>query len=547
MKKNKVTGLSIAVVDDKGVIWADGFGYADKEKNIKATADTIYRAASLSKLFTATAVMQLAEQNRIDIDEPLNTYLPDFSIKSRFPDKSQITPRNLMSHHSGLPYNYYKGIFSKRPESFTGLLAKIKNEYLAYPPDSVYSYSNLGITILGAMIERISGNTFSKHMDESILHPLGMNNSSFIRKEEMHVAKGYKEGRRTEDFEARDLPASGLLSSAMDIGKFMQMFLAKGRWGAVQLLKPETISEMLRPQNTDVALDNDIYVGLGWALDGMGDLKIEGAGPVAHHGGALPFFNSQLLMLPEERIGVVVLTNSSTRPAVDKVAAEALALTLEARTGIKRKRNAPVYEQRKSVSREEMEAYAGYYATQIGLLKTYPESDSLKVDIFGHPINLIPREDGRLRLQYKLLELIPISLGEILDRVGIGRTQVGNRDLLTTRSQYLDMVFGEKITPSAIPEPWLRRIGSYEITNADDDVLFFDDVRLLVRDGFLVVEYFAPLIGDERIGFPVSAVSENEAVILGIGNGMRETIRTYNDNGEEYLQYSGYRFRKRTE
>ena len=117
-RKNNVTGLSIALVDDKGLIWAQGFGYADKENKIPATPQTVYRVASISKLFTATAIMQLAEQGKINIDEPLTTYLPEFSIKTRFPGEGKITPRNLMTHHSGLPANFYKGIFSSNPATF---------------------------------------------------------------------------------------------------------------------------------------------------------------------------------------------------------------------------------------------------------------------------------------------------------------------------------------------------------------------------------------------------------------------------------------------
>src|SRR5450631_3411426 len=99
MSKHDVTGLSIALVDDQQVVWATGFGFADKAGKVPATAETIYRAGSISKLFTATAVMQLAEQGLLDIDKPLQSYLPEFSIKSRFSDADPITLRSIMTHH----------------------------------------------------------------------------------------------------------------------------------------------------------------------------------------------------------------------------------------------------------------------------------------------------------------------------------------------------------------------------------------------------------------------------------------------------------------
>lgn len=103
MRRHGVVGLSIALVDDQRIVWAQGFGYADKAAKIAATSETIYRVGSISKLFTATAAMQLAEHGKFDIDRPLQDYVPEFSIKTRYPKSAPITPRNLMTHHSGLP------------------------------------------------------------------------------------------------------------------------------------------------------------------------------------------------------------------------------------------------------------------------------------------------------------------------------------------------------------------------------------------------------------------------------------------------------------
>jgi len=153
--------------------------------------------------------MQLAEQGKIDIDEPLTRYLPEFSIKTRFPGTGSITPRNMMTHHSGLPANFYKGILSKDPEPFTKVINKLKDEYVAYPPDFVYSYSNLGVTLLGNLVERVSGMGFTSYMDGSLLRPLGMDSSSFSVRPGMVVAKGYRNGKETIEPAIRDLPASG--------------------------------------------------------------------------------------------------------------------------------------------------------------------------------------------------------------------------------------------------------------------------------------------------------------------------------------------------
>ena len=117
MKKNQVVGLSIAIVDDQRTVWAQGFGYADKKGIKPATAETVYRIGSISKLFTVMATMQLAEQGRIDIDQPLQRYLPEFSVKTRFSNADPITLRSIMTHHSGLPSAVAKGMWDSEPPS----------------------------------------------------------------------------------------------------------------------------------------------------------------------------------------------------------------------------------------------------------------------------------------------------------------------------------------------------------------------------------------------------------------------------------------------
>jgi CubicO group peptidase (beta-lactamase class C family) len=179
MRKHDVTGLSVALVEDQQVIWAEGFGFADRGNKIPAEPNTIYRVGSISKLFTTLAAMQLAEQGRLDIDNPIRDYLPGFSIRSRFPEAGPVTPRTLMTHHSGLPSDLQKGMWSSNPENFRGVVEKMKGEYAANPPDTVFAYSNLGMTILGVTVVEVSGKGFGAYMSENVLGPLNMTRSWF--------------------------------------------------------------------------------------------------------------------------------------------------------------------------------------------------------------------------------------------------------------------------------------------------------------------------------------------------------------------------------
>ncbi len=547
MKKQKVPGLSIVLVDDQQVVWAQGFGYADEANEVPATPETIYRVGSISKLFTATAVMQLVEQGRIDIDKPLQTYLPEFSIRTRFPNSNPITLRSLMTHHSGLPANFHKGMWTKAPEPFAVVVNRIRDEYAAFPPDFIFSYSNVGATLLGQVIEKTTGRDFASYLDDSLLLPLGMIHSGFSSRLNRGPlsARGYRSGKETEESALRDVPAGGLNSTVLDLGRFMQMIFAQGRFNERKILTPQTVREMLRPQNARVPLDLNFRVGLGWMLSSLGPMNIQNAGPVAHHGGATLYYHSQLIILPEHKLGVVVLANSSTaRSVVDKAAAETLALALEAKTGIKQPDRMKSADG--SFATEELQAYEGWYATIAGAAKITRKSGYLRTEVMNRTVRLTPRGDGLLGLKYKLFGLIPIRLGE-LDYIGISRSMVAGREILKARSGSQELLVGEKINTIPVPEKWLRRTGEYEIPNRGDDAVIIDNVRLRYDEGLLLVEYSAPVFFGSTMSFALAPVSDTEAVIRGLGSGMGETIRVVTVDGGERLYFSGYLLKKKAE
>ena len=250
MEEQNIEGLSIAIIDDQKIVWSQGFGYADTANAIKATPETIYRTGSISKLFTDTLVMQLAEQGKLDIDKPLKRYLPNFAIKTRFPDANAITPRNIMTHHSGLPSDVNNGMWTENPESFDQLVGLIKDEYVAYPPNTILAYSNLGITLLGSMLQEVTGDDFNIYAKQRLLNPLGMMDAYFSTALQGKLAsKAYDNHEEKNEIPIRDIPAGGLNANVLDLSRFIQMVLAKGQSNGLQILKPETIKEMLRQQN----------------------------------------------------------------------------------------------------------------------------------------------------------------------------------------------------------------------------------------------------------------------------------------------------------
>ena len=211
--------LSIALVDDQETVWAQGFGMADSERSIAASATTIYRVGSVSKLFTDIAVMQLVEKNALDLDVPITEYLPEFAPENPF--GKAITLRQLMSHRSGLvrepPIGNY---FDPTGPSLASMVASLNQTTLVYAPESRVKYSNAGIATVGYVLEKQLHKPFSTTLRDAVLLPLGLDNSSFAPDKDImkRLAKAWMwtyDGREfaAPTFELGMMPAGSMYSS----------------------------------------------------------------------------------------------------------------------------------------------------------------------------------------------------------------------------------------------------------------------------------------------------------------------------------------------
>ena len=413
MANQNVEGLSIAIVDDQQIVWSQGFGFADKANKIKASPKTVYRAGSISKLFTDTLVMQLAEQGKLDIDKPLKTYLPNFAIKTRFPDAGAITLRNIMTHHSGLPGDVINGSWTENPAPFAQLVEPLKDDYVAYPPNTILAYSNLGITLLGAMLQEVTNEDFSLYAEQQLLKPLKMKNASFSSALEGEFAsKAYSNHDEKTEIPLRDIPAGGLNANVLDLSYFVKMVLAEGKANGQQIIKPETLKEMLRPQNKNVELDMGSKIGLGWFLHDSPNI-----GTIVWHGGTMYYHNSLLSVLPEHKLGVVILSNSpADGNLISKVTNAALKLAVEIKTGRKQPADTDTDKPKvatRGLTPQELEKFSGQYVTYYGCVNVIKKGDKLITEIDDRKLEIVAREDGRYDIRYKFLGLIPLQPEEI--------------------------------------------------------------------------------------------------------------------------------------
>ena len=538
-RRFQIPAISLVLVRGGEVLWQEGFGYADLAEHVQATPATLYRTGSLAKPFTGMAVLKLAEAGEIDIDQPLNGYLPEFTIRSRFDTiGNPITVRSLMCHHSGLPADLNKGMWSD--QSFSTVAASLSEEYTAFPPNLVFAYSNLGYTLLGHLVEVTSGVGFADFMRERIFMPLGMQ-STTVRQQALGgqaMAKGYRGGEPVDLLPIRDIPAVGLVTSAEDIGHFMQTLLGDGGLGSGPL-KPETWEEMFEPQNADVPLDLGIINGLGWVL---GRDTIPGGGAVVRHGGTTLAFGSELILLPEKGIGVAVLANADgSRSIVSRLAQEILTRVLGTVPG-PQAATLLLDDLEHIAEASEPIAVDGDYVTDFGLISLRPDDAEPCACIADRNADLIPYPDGWFGIGGDSSGDLPPVMRPLAKMRFQGR-RIGGRDVVVAQHGDREILLGERVALVAVPQSWLNRVGRYEILNPD---LQFPltDAELMLNDGQLFISYRMPVLSPKSIRLPVQPISDAEAIILGLGRTRGETLRAIDMAGGERLRYSGFLGRK---
>jgi len=542
MKSSRVTGMSIAVVDDQRIVWAKGLDYADARTKKPALPGTLYRVGSVSKLLNACAVMRLQEQGKLNIDQPLTACLPEFSIRSRFPGAPPITLRTMLTHHSGLPGDLLRGFTSRGQTRFTDNVALLKDEYVSYPPNYVWAYSNLAISLLGAAVERVSRQDYVKFTDEQVLAPLGMTHSSFALKPEFEslASHCYDKGKETTDVPIRDIPAGALWSSVEDLGRLMMMVFENGRAGDAQFLQPSTIDEMLTPQNLNVPLDGSLRMGLGFFLT-YGDRDFTYAGGVAEHGGDTKFFHSEFIALPNQKLGIIVLTNSlGGSRAARKVASELLKVAVEAKSGLKPPVSKPAPARTIPISAERARSLAGDYGSAVGMIRVRQAGSGLRINLQGLDLALKPLADSSFGLELRLFGLIPIALPGMSEAT-IAFRRINGDDVVAARSRGNEIPIGKRLDRYDLSAVWKARLGRYVLADSTDDVIKVERLSLKLKDGFLLAD---ARVDNEDMSLVCKPLSDSEAVFWGLGRNMMETVHGFRRDTSEFLRYSGYEFRR---
>jgi CubicO group peptidase (beta-lactamase class C family) len=319
LERSDVAGASVLVMQDGEVLLEKGYGFADlKSKKPVDPVTTIFRLASISKLFTWVSVMQLAEQGKLDIDTDVNRYL-DFQIRPAF--SRPITLRNLMTHCGGFEEENRDIIVTNPKQTVSLRDFLIRNQpRRIFAPGTIPAYSNYGVGLAGYIVQRVSGQPFEQYVEQHIFAPLKMVHSTFYQPPPAALRRLPSEGYPTDTQEApigfevfNPAPAGGVSSTAADMGRFGQALLNGGELDGSRILKPETLAAMWTPQFR--ASDQLPPIGMGFYQGWRNSLRWIG------HEGDLVAFHSLFMLEPSHKLLLFISYNSAgggerTRPEI---------------------------------------------------------------------------------------------------------------------------------------------------------------------------------------------------------------------------------------
>lgn len=507
----RIPALSIALVDDQKVVWADGFGFLDDARKTAAGAETVYRIGSVSKPITALLLMLYVEAGLVDLDAPIETVIPDFK-----PDNTtgkKITLRQALSHRTGLvrepPVGNY---FDDTGKTLGDSVKSVNGTKLVYDPESKTSYSNIAPCLSAVAIERIENTPYETVIRKKLFEPLRMTSTDALvtpelKKRMPRAVVGTYYGKETPApvFDLATTAAGNIVSTPLDQAKLLSFLFARKK---DSLLRGETIDTMF-----DVQFSKDkAGFGLGWFVS-----EFEGTKRIGH-GGAVYGFATEFAALPEKKLGVVVMSARDVSNGVTKRIADA---ALGALLADREKKPLPKLSNTEDVPADRARSLAGRYVSGENVLELEAHDGKL----FVWP----PKTGVRLEVRQRGKELV------VDDILSFGAVVVDDKDAV----QWDKKTYTKTVTPPPLPLPakWAPLVGEY---GPDHNPLF-----IVEKDGRLhaLIEWL--------FLYPLTEKSENafEFPDFGMYHGHPLNVIRDKASGKEgnvaAIEAANYRFERR--
>lgn len=551
--EHDLASVSLTIVDGQGIVYERSFGWADEDRGVQATPLTPYRWGSNSKVFVMLALLQLEAEGKLDLDAPLSEYLPEFSIGPPPPTHPEsadwalrdITLRSVLTHHSGLPNDYLRGFLSEAPIPLRQYLPAVREMRAQQPVGISHSYSNLGYSLLGLVIERVSGQSLHDYMQTHMFLPTGMESAAFRWTPELkrQVARPYDgEGRERPLFEISSKPAGALVASTRDMGRFATAIIRGGEGRRGRFIDRELLESSFVRQNVGVPLDFDLKQALAWRLDAR---PVETFGRSIQHGGGILSHHSAFVILRDHELGALVATNSERgAQVVQQLAWQALSLAIEVKTGKPPPPGPmplPVHEM-DDPTEDMFEGWTGHFATVLGdVTVERRDEQELSLEVFQRRLFLRPVEEGGMGLWEKLFGLWDIQPKTMkLQRISL--QNVAGRQAVVQESPFGRQLLGIAYTPLPADERWAERVGFYRHPQRPRDHYFLHGLEILLApEGHLLLRPIVDLpIGGPPPSSALHPVDSEWAVTEGLGRNKSAWIRI---DEEGLLHFNGLTMR----
>jgi len=531
-----IAGLTIAIVDrDSGYTWTQGIGFADVATGRYVNELTLFDIGSISKPFAAVAVLQLVDQGVIDLDEPIITYLPDFSVQPHpvhGGDYTTITARMLLSHFSGLPTDFFGGM-GTIGQHYRGYMNNFLPRMAAAHMDNAQlqrmSYENNAFTLAGILVAHMAGHDdfFQGYLDftsENIFIPAGMYSTTFLVGPDTYASLPYITASLPPDQRVfANVPsAGGLYSNAYDMARFMHFILNGGSLHGDHILSPESVTEMFTIQDFDFSLSPTAQMGLGTMrlthpVNGL---------VMAGHGGNWMQFHSEMQFHFDTGIGVFVSTNSTSGVIAPPTLVHAvLTAAVYEKTG-----HMPTIEtlppgEPTELSREELAQFTGYY-TLIGRININEDGVLYAPTVPGvpFPLEFTPHTDG--------------SFGALGQRFWF--EEISGR-MAIFQGDHKEMIVAERIdTMWQADEAFAQWVGTYAYYSITPNALPIVPSLTLGVDDY----GYAFISSDILPNLPIGQIDDSTFYILGTGRNLGPVIRLHQDNGTISMYFAGTKFVK---
>ncbi|NOU45527.1 MAG: beta-lactamase family protein [Bacteroidales bacterium] len=530
MQTGHLVGVGAALILGDSV-WKEGFGFADKENKIPFTTQTALNIGSITKPFTGMGVMQLQEKKLLDVDKPLVEYLPEFSIKTRKSNINDITVKSVIQHTSGIPNNMIKNFWAVN-ENYTNTVSYLKGEYLAYPVNFIYHYSNPGYALLGHTILKVSKQDYPLYIQNNILKPIGMNNSGFLGYTTLNnLSKTYDStGTYYPVKYGRGMPAGDLISTIDDMVKFALEMIAiyHGKKGG--FIRPETLKLFDEINNDNIENRNTC---MGW------DVFKNDSSLVIMHGGSHFVAIASLTIDLKKKIAAIFLVNTVggmdlTGEATDK---------FWELSGIKSANLIHSYPYKNHTSDnifiDSLKLHTGIYVNTSEIHDVKFENDKLLLNSPYGNFELKPQTNDEF-----LPGTIKADTVRWMKKPRFVFYEVmGYKLLVWQDAGYKRQPLGILETPKEINETWRARLGKYKLV--DNNIEQWNkilEMELSIADNNLL-QLKKVYSEGEYINYMLIE-NDNELITCGFGETGGETISFGKENQKDIMKLDGLTMRK---